>query len=136
MTGYPFHRTDAGRSQSRRPRQVNDCTVRTLALARGLAYDEAYDLLRAEGRRCRKGFHLGVWLERQPWARRIAFPAIKGQARMNPSRFCQEHPKGTFVCRVAKHVFAVIDGVVHDTDPSPDGRCIYTAWEIRRENAE
>lgn len=36
-------KSDAGRSESRRPRQKNDCTVRALALALELRYDDAYD---------------------------------------------------------------------------------------------
>lgn len=45
-------KSDAGRYGSRRPRQKNDCTVRALALAMGLPYDEAYDRLKEAGRRC------------------------------------------------------------------------------------
>lgn len=130
VPGYPFQQTDAGRSQSRRPKQTNDCTVRALALARGLAYDEACDLLKAAGRGCSNKFHLGDWLKGQPWAQKTSFQAIKGQRRMNPVRFCAEHPKGTFICKTAKHVFVVIDGVVLDNTIVPDARCIYTAWAV------
>lgn len=57
MDGYV--RCDAGRSASRRPRQKNDCTVRALALARGLTYDEAYDTLKAAGRGLRRAIRPG-----------------------------------------------------------------------------
>ncbi len=38
-----------------------------------------------------------------------------------------ELPSGTVICKVSKHLVAVIDGVIHDThDPSRDGtRCVY-----------
>lgn len=128
--GYPFRQTDGGRALSRRPRQTKDCTVRALALARGLSYDEAYDLLMAAGRGCSRGFHLGDWLKVQSWAKKTSFQAIKGQKRMNPVRFCAEHPTGTFICKAAKHVFAVIDGVLLDDGIVPEARCIYTAWAV------
>jgi hypothetical protein len=46
---------------------------------------------------------------------------------------CQVHlradelPPGRLICKVSKHLVAVIDGVIHDThDPSRDGaRCVY-----------
>lgn len=129
---YMFEKSDAGRSQSRRPKQTNDCTVRALALARGIEYDSAYDLLANAGRKCARGFFLGDWLEGQPWAEKIRFPAIKGQRRMNPAAFTEQFKEGRYICRVSKHVFAVIDGVVYDTFESRPDRCIYTAWRITK----
>ncbi len=127
---YSWVATDAGRSQSARPRQKNDCTVRALAVAKGMQYDDAYDLLAEAGRKCGRGFEFKDWISKQPWARKISFPAIKGQRRMNPSTFVEKFPKGVFICRVAKHVFAVRDGVVYDTFENAPDRCIYMAWEV------
>ena len=127
---YPFVRTDAGRSLSARPKQNNDCTVRAVALALGMEYDIAYDVLAGAGRKCGKGFHLNVWLTAQPWTRKIPFQAIKGKPRMNPATFVKQYPLGVYICKVAKHVFLVKDGVVYDTFENRPDRCIYTAWEI------
>ena len=127
---YPFRQTDGGRALSRRPKQAHDCTVRALALARGLAYDEAYDLLMAAGRGCSRGFRLGDWLKGQSWAQKTSFQAIKGQKRMNPVRFCAEYPTGTFICKAAKHVFVVTEGVLLDEATVSEARCIYTAWAV------
>jgi hypothetical protein len=126
---YQWQPTDAGRSQSRRPKQSNDCTVRAVASAYGLDYDTAYDKLAAAGRKCFDGFHLGPWLDDQG-AEKLSFPAVKGQKRMNPAKFCAAYPKGRFICRTAKHVFAVIDGVVFDTWEQRPDRCIYVAWQV------
>ncbi|MCG3204307.1 MAG: hypothetical protein KCHDKBKB_01022 [Elusimicrobia bacterium] len=127
---YPFREADAGRAKSIRPKQSNDCAVRALAMARTLPYDEAYDLLAAAGRKSWRGFALHKWLNQQTWAKKIAFPPVKGQRRMNPATFCQKFREGVFICRVAKHVFTVIDGIVYDTFASRPDRCIYTAWKI------
>ncbi len=129
-TIYPFKTNDAGRSSSKRPNQKNDCTVRAVALARALPYDTAYELMAGDGRKCSAGFDVVKWLDNQTWAKKIAFPAVKGQKRMNPVSFTDAYPKGIYICRVAKHVFTVIDGVVQDTFVSRPDRCIYTAWLI------
>lgn len=125
-----FRATDAGRSESQRPRQRNDCTVRALALAKGISYDDAYDLLATGGRKCARGFHFGAWAKSQPDLKWRAFPAVKGETRMNPAKFCEQYSTGRWIIRTAKHVCAVVDGVVLDTDsPRPD-RCIYGAWQV------
>ncbi len=127
---YSWIKTDAGKSGSLRPRQKNDCTVRALAIARLLPYDTAYNTLAEAGRKCGKGFKFSEWINTQEWARKISFPALKGQRRMNPATFTESFPKGIFICKVAKHVFAVKDGIVYDDFENAPDRCIYTAWEI------
>lgn len=127
---YPWISTDGGRATSARPKQKSDCTVRALAIARSLSYDDAYDLLKDAGRKCSRGFQFSTWLNAQEWARRTSFPAVKGQRRMNPATFVQQFPSGRHICQVAKHVFAVIDGVVFDAFENRPDRCIYAAWSI------
>ena len=95
----------------------------------GWDYDDAYDWLAAEGRESWRGFNIEEFLKDRG-ARKISFPAVKGKPRMNPATFCKEFPKGRYICHVAKHVFAVVDGVVHDAFENRPNRCIYTAYEI------
>lgn len=125
-----FRRTDAGRSESHRPKQQNDCTVRAVALAFDMPYDAAYDLLATAGRKSWRGFHFRQWAEQQPNLRWRAFPAVKGETRMNPAKFCIQFPAGRWIARTAKHVFTIVDGVVLDTFSPDPARCIYGAWEV------
>lgn len=129
-TSFQWVRHDGGRASSKRPKQKNDCTVRALALARGLSYDTAYDVLRAAGRQCNGRFQFGDWLDQQTWTTRIGFPAVKGHSRMNPGAFVQQFPRGRYICRVARHCFTVVNGIVLDDTPVPSGRCIYVAWAV------
>jgi hypothetical protein len=140
---YPFVKTDGGRTQSKRPKQTNDCTVRALALVTETPYDTVYDKLKEHGRVCSDGFHLSRWIWGQVdpvlgepeyvfgytayWR---PFQAQKGKKRMNPVEFTKTFPQGRYICRTAKHVFAVIDGVVYDAFQERDDRCIYGAWEF------
>lgn len=127
---YPAILTDGGRAGSKRPRQKNDCTVRALALALDLAYDDAYDRLADAGRKCARGFAFPKWMNQQPWATKMSFPAVKGMPRMNPATFVKQFPQGRFICQVAKHVLVVLDGVVYDAFENRPDRCIYVAWAI------
>jgi hypothetical protein len=127
---YTWVNSDGGRSTSKRKAQKNDCTVRALAIARQLPYDDAYDILKEAGRKCGRGFDFVKWIETQPWATKISFPAVKGKPRMTPAQFCRDYPKGTYILRVTKHVVAVRDGVVFDTFENRPDRCVYTAWAV------
>lgn len=131
---YPMLCHDGGRKESKRSKQRNDCTVRALAIATGIPYDEAYDLLAAAGRKSGSGFNIKKWAPTASvnnfgfkW---IAFPAVSGQRRMNPMTFCKQYSTRTYIARVAKHVFAVIDGVIYDTHEPRADCCIYGVWEI------
>jgi len=125
-----FINTDAGRAESKRPKQQNDCTVRAVALAFKLPYDEAYELMAKAGRKSWQGIHFRSWADQHPHLKRKSFPAVKGQSRMNPAKFCSEFKIGHWIAQTAKHVFAVIDGVVLDTSSPRPNRCIYAAWEV------
>lgn len=128
---------DGGRNKSKRPKQKNDCTVRALVITTGMKYDEVYDILKDSGRKASKIFDLDGWLKSNDTVKILGkkfnlmtFPPIKGQKRMNPKTFSEVFPKGVFICRTARHVFAVIDGVQHDTFQERSDRCIYKAWKV------
>ena len=59
MQGYVhtyFINDDAGKSKSKRSKQENDCTVRSLAIAFDMEYDDAYNYLKEHGRKNGRGF--------------------------------------------------------------------------------
>ncbi len=139
---YPFIVDDGGRSQSQRPRQKNDCTVRALAIVTGWTYDQAYDLLKKADRRSHRGFRLGPWLQSKGYKLSeweiapLALPAVKGERRMNPVTFIKQNPYGRWIVKTAGHVFAIVDGVAHDLHPESDGRCIYKAWRFFQDKGD
>ena len=62
---------------------------------------------------------------------RLIFKPVKGEPRIKGSDFCELHPKGTYILKMAGHITACIDGVILDTwDCSY--RSVYTAWEITK----
>lgn len=138
---YPYMKTDGGRSQSKRPKQRNDCTVIALAVSASLTYDAAYDIVASRGRKCAEGYWFPFGFKtirsgpmpeagvRFDW---ISYPAVKYDRREHIDSFARSHKKGVFVLRLSKHVCAVVDGVVHDTHRTYDERCVYGAWKVTK----
>ena len=133
---YPHQTNDGGRSTSRRPKQKNDCMVRALALVCGIPYDTAYDWFAAQGRRCSRGTSVKAFDTPSLFGHRLeklSFHAVAGERRMNPVTFAERYKTGKYIVRVAKHVFAFIDGVAYDIHEERDDRCIYVAWRFTPE---
>lgn len=137
-----FIQTDGGKKAAGF-KEKNDCTVRALALATGTSYAEAHVALADDDRRTGKGHDFKGWLYRLAWQEKsyhgfifdwFAFKAVRGESRMTRDKFCREYPVGAYILREAKHVFAVIDGVAHDTGKSYEGRCVYGAWKVTKPN--
>ncbi len=111
---------------------TTDCVVRAIALA----FDKDYLEARRELNRSKRelGFRsyketkfIYKYLEGKP---RLIFMAVKGEPRIKGSDFCELHPKGTYILKMAKHITCVVDGVILDTwDCSY--RSVYTAWEVK-----
>jgi hypothetical protein len=155
-----FKRTDAGRSKSKRPKQSRDCAVRSLATALLMNYDAAYTVLAKAGRKCNRGFDIEAWarkttcngfrighgrmgpddvlhtkfywrLQKMPWTKDHHETGKAKRYRI--SDFLRDNPHGTFIVSTAKHVFAVVDGVVHDDDVWHflEDRPVYAWMELR-----
>ena len=132
----PHTYTLAGRKQNK-PNERNDCTVRALAISTNTDYNTAHDFLKERGRRCRKSFlfpkkrsddcALGYEFVWKP------FPLLCGKRRMSPKRFARKFSKGVYICKTTKHVYAVVDGVINDTEKIDwfDGKCVYGCWEVK-----
>jgi len=129
-----YIKCDSGRSQSKRPKQKNDCTVRALALATGKEYDDVYDELARQGRKCNKGFKNKEMFNRKDFEvfgvkfRWESYKAVKNERRLNSDTW---NKTGEFIVRTAKHTAYVKDNLLYDTFPMID-RCIYGSWEIIR----
>ena len=131
----PHIYTLAGRKYIK-PNERNDCTVRALSISTNRGYDIAHNFLKDRGRKCRKSFlfpkkcsndyALGHEFTWQP------FPLMKGEKRMSPERFAVKFPKGIYICKTVKHVYAVMNGVINDAYKIDwyDGRCIYGCWQV------
>lgn len=135
---------DGGRAAAGYKGETGDCATRAVAIATGLAYREAYDLIlefagqeRGRTRRGRKRFsHPRTGVFTPTMHKVMAHLGWEWVPTMGIGTGCVVHlradelPSGRIVCNLSRHFAAVVDGVVHDTyDPSRDGtRCVYGYW--------
>jgi hypothetical protein len=151
-----FRYNDGGRLASlgtnvrdgHRSKLAGDCVARAIAIASGLPYAEVHAELgrrmqeHAKGRRDRlarayssgrKKTHPDHGVARKiydPYLKELGFKWVPtmgfGTGTTHHLR-SGELPKGRIICRVTRHLCAVIDGVINDThDPSRGGtRCVY-----------
>lgn len=96
--------------------EKNDCAVRAIANALLKPYGEVHALLKAKGRKDRKGtmtFITADVMQANGWKRFYVRDVYK-RPTMSVGRFLQRHPKGQYLVRIPNHVFTVRDGVVFD----------------------
>lgn len=130
-----FIRHDIGADQLQRDER-GDCTVRALAKASGMSYEQAwqklYDLQGAN-RHC--AFRIFEYLRKMPATmgviRSFKFRAHRGTPRIKLREFVENHPEGRYLVQVAHHVAAVVDGKLYDTWDC-GRKCVYGAWEIKK----
>lgn len=98
-------------------RKVGDCSVRAVAAALGVSWEDAYSMIAANG------FQMGdmpssdsVWgsVLRQKGFYRYAIPN-KCPDCYTAEDFAADHPKGVYVLGFGGHVATVIDGVLYDS---------------------
>lgn len=115
--------------------RVGDCVKRAITTATGMDYME----VQRELNRCKKITGCSKFNDNKNWkyyvekelkAKKLSFPAVQGQDRMNGYKFCEEFPKGHYILRMAGHLSCCIDGVIYDTWDCSD-KCVYNAYKMR-----
>jgi hypothetical protein len=133
-----FNHNDGGRAVAGFKGATGDCVTRSIAIATGLPYQEVYAALngtrdsmrqtkRVRGSSARSG------VSRAVYERYLKSLGWKFVPCMTVGSGCKVHlradelPSGAIICRLSRHLCAVIDGVIQDTfDPSRNGtRCVY-----------
>ena len=143
-----FNHNDGGREDAGYKGSAGDCVTRAISIATGLDYQEVYSELKSrnvefskgwckvarsikkKGSTPRNGCNKKVY---KKYLKDLGFTWI---ATMGIGTGCKVHlrsdelPSGTIICRLSRHICAVIDGVIQDTyDCSRDGtRCVYGYW--------
>jgi hypothetical protein len=102
----------------------NDCTVRAYASAFNLTYAESHAILKACGRRNRRGFHLNSFMKSMHSEIKPIRPRQTIYSFINSTG-----SKGTWIVWIRRHVFAVRDGVALDLMQFPAGSRIIAVWK-------
>lgn len=117
------------------PRERADCAVRALMVAAGMTYEAAHRIYakngRETGRRTRR-------LTQTVTMRQLGFIALTleddGGLVLQPTvtQFIKANPRGRYIVRKRGHLFAVIDGVVHNWKHGVGPRTRVThAWVVK-----
>lgn len=103
--------------------EFGDCQVRALSKALGLTWLEAFDITIPICREFQTYTIFGACgnMEKKKEALgRLGFAYTgvsnkRGTKRPTVDSFAKDHPTGSFICNVANHVVAVVDGKYYDT---------------------
>lgn len=129
----PVCQNDGGRPEGSKERA--DCTVRAIAIAAGMAYQEAHDLLEAGGRRHGRRFHFGRWLAMQEKIGAYKWSVVYHRiGAKSVGSLCKKQPEGRYIVSVRSHVFAFVDGAIQDTNPVRPGTRIKNVFKLEKEN--
>ena len=137
-----FNYNDGGRSAAGFKGKANDCVCRAIAIVTGKEYQEVYAALnelskhetKSKRRRGKSSSRNGVYrVTYDKYLKNLGWtwvPTMRvGQGATHHLRE-GELPNGRIICRLSKHLCAVIDGTIQDThDPSRGGnRIVYGYW--------
>lgn len=142
----PFVYDDGGRRAAGYQGLVGDCVCRAITIATQGSYKTIYeainDIAQTErtGKRKRGKSSARTGVYKATIRRFMEHLGWTWVATMHIGSGCKVHlradelPQGRLVVSVSKHLVAVIDGVIHDTqDPTRGGtRCVY-GYFIKRE---
>lgn len=128
-----YQYSDGGRSASGYRGICRDCVVRAISIALVEPYERVYrDLYYIAGSLSpRKGVRPEVYkryLSERGW---VWHPCMGFGTGCRIHLRASELPSGRIICRLSRHLVAVIDGVVFDiSDPRRGGnRCVYGYWQ-------
>lgn len=103
-----------------------DCTVRAVAAAFNIPYQEAHDRMAALGRKPKRGFDF-----------RIGKVQTLGNIECRPDLCCSSVggiwpalQKGRFIVKVPRHVFAVVDGEAYDLEAPKSKQRVKMVYEV------
>src|SRR5215470_19076369 len=124
-----FQFDDGGRAEAGYKGKTADCVTRAIAIATGKPYQEVYDALnslaaserKAKRKRGISSARTGVY--RASYEKYLLLLGWEWTPLVQIGQGCKVHlregelsPEGRFVVALSRHLTAVIDGVIHDTD--------------------
>lgn len=137
-----FTFNDGGRAKAGYNGICGDCVARSIAIATEKPYQEIYDALnkiqssmkqtkRTRGSSARNGVARPIY---EKYLKSLGWVFVPTMAIGSGCKWhlkASELPLGRIICRVSKHLVAVVDGVINDThNPSRGGtRCVYGYFE-------
>jgi hypothetical protein len=131
MRNIPFKYTDGGREADGFSHEKKDCTVRTLATICEMPYSTAHAILKEAGRLDKGKFPIRRLLE-YGIADYIFTPvSLPVRVPCTVNQVCKRFTKGSYIIRIRKHVFALIDGTQYDEWENGKKKRVINIWKVR-----
>lgn len=127
---YPLILDDGNCHLSSHPQELDDCTVRALAIVTGLLYDHIYDVLKEAGRKPNRGFHSDRWIKKR--GGRVfggRFKVVPIGKHNIPLAFGQIHYQGRYLLETNDHTWALVNGEHRDLLRVKDSAKLTGAWQ-------
>jgi hypothetical protein len=130
MTKYQYN--DGGRREAGYRGIAGDCVVRAIAIAAQKPYAEVYNAIKHMSKNV-AGSSPRTGVPKKIYHKYILSLGMRWTPLMFIGSGCKVHldgdelPMGRIICRLSRHLTAVVDGEVNDIfDPSREGcRCVY-----------
>jgi hypothetical protein len=141
-----FQYNDGGRKSAGFKGETRDCVTRAIAIATGKPYLEVYNALNhlakdeRVGKNQKKRSNARTGVNRKTYEKYLSLIGWEWIPTMQIGSGCKVHlrvdelPAGKIICRVSRHMVAVIDGIIHDTFQSVyrgGDRCVYGYFKER-----
>lgn len=119
-----FFFTDGGRAKYQ-PKESLDCSVRAYAVATQTPYNKSHRLFKDHGRKKRHTTRHSV-------TRAVLqdYPLDRPKTRQTVNQFIKLYPQGRYIIGIRGHMFALIDGVVHDNQKPRFKAIVQKYWKI------
>lgn len=108
--------------------ESSDCSVLAISTVLGLPYAQIQQALTEEGRKTQNGIRNSYLSE---YILSIGFKLVNEESNLTLSKaleICGK--KGKFLVREVGHVFAVIDGIIHDCERPKNNVIIKSIWQL------
>lgn len=112
-------------------REKDDCVVRAVAVATSQPYERVHVMFKRAGRKDGRTFGFRVWMHGRKRINRHSVRDVRLEVgEKTVGGLLKANLQGRFIARVRRHVFAMIDGVVFDTQVTPLGCRITHLWRV------
>jgi len=109
----------------------NCCTIRSIAIAFKIPFQEAYMIGKKAGRPHGKGFYLDSLMKYLYLHTQYNFNIVKLKSNgITIRRFLERYPVGKFVCGRRGHAFAIVHGEIQDLAYNTERQIVQEAYEV------
>jgi hypothetical protein len=110
----------------------SDCSIRAVSLVLNIPYEKVHEAFKKAGRKDHRGIYIKNIMYKVYNLLNVEAKLIKRSG--TAYKLSLEHPTGKILCSKRGHMFAIIDGVLHNETKSSS--IIRGAWILKSKEAK